>query len=116
MHHFDEAIAAHQQAAAIYSETGDRRGVATALNSIGLTLQQMRLFDEAIAAHQNAIDICRELGNRHCAATALHHLGLVLAEAGNPSEARQCWTEAANALISSGAEKEAAAVRGLLDP
>ena len=36
---FDEAITAHQDAAAIFRETGDRHGEGTALTNLGLALQ-----------------------------------------------------------------------------
>jgi tetratricopeptide (TPR) repeat protein len=51
---FEEAIAADQDAAAIYRETGDWHGEATALNNLGLALRQVRRFEEAITARQDA--------------------------------------------------------------
>ena len=62
---FDEAITAHQDAAAIYRDTGDRHGEGTARNNLGLALRQVRRFDEAITAHQDAAAIYRETGDRH---------------------------------------------------
>jgi tetratricopeptide (TPR) repeat protein len=37
---FGEAIEAHQQATAIYRETGDRHGEGMALNNLGLALRE----------------------------------------------------------------------------
>jgi tetratricopeptide (TPR) repeat protein len=75
---FGEAIAAHQDAAAIFRETGDWLREGMALNNLGLALREVRRFDEAITAHQDAAAIYRETGNRHSEGTALNNLGLAL--------------------------------------
>jgi tetratricopeptide (TPR) repeat protein len=62
---FDEAIAVHQDAAAIFRETGDRYGEGMALDNLGLALVEVRRFDEAITAYQEDLAICRETGDRH---------------------------------------------------
>jgi tetratricopeptide (TPR) repeat protein len=62
---FEEAITAHQSAAAIYRETSDRHREGMALNNLGITLREVRRFEEAITAHQSAAAIFREAGDRH---------------------------------------------------
>ena len=62
---FEEAITAHQDAAAIFRETGDRHGEGMALNNLGARAAEVRRFEEAITAHQDAAAICRETGDRH---------------------------------------------------
>ena len=47
---FEEAITAHQDAAAIFRETGDRHGEGIALGNLGVALAAMRRFEEAITA------------------------------------------------------------------
>ena len=42
MRRFDEAITAHQQALALFTELGDRHGEAVALNKLGAALQEAR--------------------------------------------------------------------------
>jgi len=59
----DEAIIAHQDAAAILRETCDRHGEGTALNNLGLALRKAGRFDVAITAHQDAAAIYRETGD-----------------------------------------------------
>ena len=54
MRRFDEAITAHQRAAALFAELGDRHDEAVTLGNLGLGLGQARRFDEAITAHQQA--------------------------------------------------------------
>ncbi len=62
---FEEAITAHQEAAAIYRETGDRYREGMALTNLGIALREVRRFDEAITAYQDAAAIYRETGDRH---------------------------------------------------
>jgi tetratricopeptide (TPR) repeat protein len=72
-----EAIAAHQDAAAIYRETADRHGEADALNYLGLALREAGRDGEAIAAHQDAAAIYRETADRHGEADALNNVKAV---------------------------------------
>ena len=74
MRQFDEAITAHQDAAAIYRETGDRHGEGGALNNLGVALVEVRQFDEAITAHQDAAAIYRETGDPHREDMAVNNL------------------------------------------
>ena len=62
---FEEAITAHQDAAAIYRETGDRHREGEALNNLGLALVGVRRFEEAIAVHEDSVAMYRETGDRH---------------------------------------------------
>ena len=75
---FEEAITAHQDAAAIFREAGDRYREGMALTNLGLALQEVRRFEEAISAHQDAAAIFREAGDRHREGMALNNLGMAL--------------------------------------
>ena len=75
---FEEAISAHQDAAAIFRETGDRHGEGLALNNLGLVLREVRRFEEAVSACQDAAAIFRETGDRHREGMALNNLGIAL--------------------------------------
>ena len=69
-----EAITAHQDAAAIFEETGDRhRREGVALNHLGLALPRKARgrVQEAITAHQDAAAIFEETGDRHREGIAL---------------------------------------------
>jgi tetratricopeptide (TPR) repeat protein len=70
----EEAITAHQDAAAIYRETGDRHREGNALNWLGLALRETGRSEEAITAHQDAAAIYRETGDRHSEGDALNNL------------------------------------------
>ena len=78
MRRFEEAITAHQDAAAIFRETGDRHGEGRALDNLGIALREVRRFEEAITAHQDAAAIFRETGDRHGEGGALDNLGTAL--------------------------------------
>jgi spore cortex formation protein SpoVR/YcgB (stage V sporulation) len=43
----EDAITAHQDAVAIYRETGDRHSEGIALNNLGLALREVRRVEEA---------------------------------------------------------------------
>jgi Flp pilus assembly protein TadD len=76
---FDEAITAHQDAAAIFRETGDRHSEGGALTNLGIALAGVRRFDEAMNAHQDAAAIFRETGDRHSEDIAVNNLKLAQA-------------------------------------
>jgi Tetratricopeptide repeat len=59
---FEEATTAHQDAATICRDTGDRHGEGMALNNLGLALQEAGGFDEAITADQDAAAIFWQMG------------------------------------------------------
>ncbi len=92
---FDEAMTVYQDAAAIYRDTGDRRGEGAALNNLGNALQEVRRFDEAITAHQDAAAIFRQTGDRHHEGMALDNLGAVLHEVRRFDEAITAHQDAA---------------------
>ena len=60
---FEEAITAHQDAAAIYRETGDRHREGMALTNLGLALREVGRFEEAITAGQDAAAAFRASGS-----------------------------------------------------
>ncbi|MGW7099622.1 tetratricopeptide repeat protein, partial [Streptomyces sp. NPDC054883] len=77
---FEEAIDAHQQAAARFTELGDHEGEGRALNNLGMALQQVRRFDEAIDAHQQAAARFTEMGDNE--SRVLNNLGTALQSRG----------------------------------
>jgi tetratricopeptide (TPR) repeat protein len=71
---FEEAIIAHQDAAAIYRDTGDRHREGLVLEGLGLVLDEAGRSREAMTAYQDAIAIYRETGDqdREAARGACH--------------------------------------------
>jgi tetratricopeptide (TPR) repeat protein len=98
MRGFEEAISAYQDAAAIYRETGDRRGDSITLNSLGIMRRNLRRFEEAISDHQGAAAISREIGDLQGEGIALSNLGGALLESRQVEEAAQAY-EAATAIF-----------------
>jgi hypothetical protein len=87
----DEAIRAHEEAASIYRETGDRHGEGIALNNLGLAIPKVwPRTNEAIATLQRAAAIFQETGDRHAEGSTLNNLGqgLVKNAALQPSNCR----------------------------
>ena len=92
---FAEAITAHQDAAAIYRETGDQHGEGRALMNLGNALQEVRQFEEAVTAYQDAAAIFREIGDRHGEGMTLDNLGNALREVRQFAEAITAHQDAA---------------------
>ena len=63
VHLLDEAITAHEKAAAIGRGWGDRMLQRRALISLGLSLQEADRFDETNTTHQDAAELLRTTGN-----------------------------------------------------
>jgi NifU-like protein involved in Fe-S cluster formation len=72
------AIAFHQDAAAIFRETGDRHAEGIALSNLGLALVKGQRIDEAIVAHQAATRIFKQTGDQHAEGSALNNLSVAL--------------------------------------
>jgi tetratricopeptide (TPR) repeat protein len=84
---FEEAIAAHRDAAAIFRATGQRHGEGMASHNLGMALEHVRRFDEAITAYLQDLAVCREYGDRNGEGQTLNNLGIVLREADRFEEA-----------------------------
>ena len=95
MRRFEEAITAHQDAAAIYRHTGDRHSEGGALTNLGNALRDVGRFEEAITACQDAAAIYRDTGDRHGEGGALTNLGNALQGVGRSEEAITALQDAA---------------------
>jgi tetratricopeptide (TPR) repeat protein len=93
---FDEAITAHQDAAAIFREIGDRWREGMALTNLGVTLRAVGRFEEAAAAYQKDLAICREIGDRQGEGQTLSNLGLMLQQMRRFDEAITAHQDAAS--------------------
>jgi tetratricopeptide (TPR) repeat protein len=82
-----EALAASQDALAIFREIGDRHLEGTALNNVGLALHREGRSEEAVTAYLEAIAILRETGDRRDEGMVLGNIGNPLQEVGRFEEA-----------------------------
>lgn len=83
----DEAIAACQNAVAIFAESGQRHWEGRAQTNLGIALREANKLDEAIGAHRKAVAIFRQVGDRRYEAVALTNLGSALRNAGRSADA-----------------------------
>ena len=84
---FDDALVTATISRDYARRLGDLANEATALNTLGIALREMRRFEEAITAHQYEATICRQSGDRHGEGKALGNLGTSLREARRFEEA-----------------------------
>jgi tetratricopeptide (TPR) repeat protein len=99
---FEEAITAHQEAAAIFRETKDKHSEGLALNNLGLAFREARQFEDAVTACQASISIFRKIRNRHGEGMALQNLGTVFSDQGRTEEAITAIRKAADIFRDTG--------------
>jgi len=94
---FDEGLRDLERSLALYEELGDRPGLATRLDDLGL--YHIRRggsgsLDRAQGNFERALAIRRELDDEHGTARSYHMLGWVYTDRGFAPQARQCFREA----------------------
>jgi tetratricopeptide (TPR) repeat protein len=99
---FSDWITLSQTALTAAQTLHDQRGQATALNSLGIALQEVGRFEEAITAHQDAAQIYRDTDDRHSEGTALTNLANALQEMGRFGEAITACQDAAQIFRGTG--------------
>ena len=89
-----DAMAAEEKTRDIYAATGDRRGLASALEvKAGLLADQGDLLG-AVDAYRQELSIARDIGNKRAEASALNNLALVYAQQGNETNVDRSYREA----------------------
>jgi predicted ATPase/DNA-binding winged helix-turn-helix (wHTH) protein len=84
-----------EQSLAINRQTGDRWGIATSLNAIGVCARDRGDYACALESFERSLSCWRELGDRLSAARCLHNLANVLKSPGEYARARAALEEAA---------------------
>ncbi|WP_159045623.1 tetratricopeptide repeat protein, partial [Streptomyces puniciscabiei] len=77
LHRYDEALAAHTTARALYEQTGDVDGQAAAWDNAGEVLRELHRYDEALAAHTTARTLYEQTGNNQGQAVVWNNTGAV---------------------------------------
>lgn len=85
---FDDGEQYAQESLAIARSIGDKRGIAWALNGIGVLNHWQGRHTEAIRCYEESLEIAREIGDMARVAGALNNIGLVKGELGQYQEAR----------------------------
>jgi class 3 adenylate cyclase/tetratricopeptide (TPR) repeat protein len=88
MRRYDEGEEYMQESLAIARSTNDKRGIAWALNGMGVLAQWRGWYTQAIRCYEESLTIAREIGDMTRTAGALNNIGLVKIELGLFDEAR----------------------------
>src|SRR5260370_4241985 len=98
----DAAAPLYERAKQIYDTAGDRNGVATELNRLGLLRWDHGDFDGAEVLFQKSSAIARESGDQGGIASALNNLALVLLDRGDLARAAQMYRQAYQIAMDTG--------------
>jgi excisionase family DNA binding protein len=106
----DFAVArAHlEQGVALFDAAGDRRGLATALDALGVVLRSARDPVLAVRHHQRALALRRDLGDHFGQALPLANLGMLALDRGALDEARALFQQALEITRVHGSQREIA--------
>ena len=85
----DAARAHAEEAAAGYRAAGHIRGLANALNMLGIVAASERKHEEAKALYEETKSMRESLGDEFALVTSLHNLGLLALDQGDHDEARK---------------------------
>ena len=88
------AVAAAEEAKAIYRQTGDRRGVGDAFKRQGIVWWSQGELAEARSAFEESATAYREIGDRRNVARSESNLAMVLLDTGDPSAAEAMFERA----------------------
>ena len=90
---YASARALYEESLAIERELGDKAGIATSLNNLGLVAKAQGDYASARALHEESLAIWRELGNKAGIAMSLNNLGNVAYAQGDYTSARALHEE-----------------------
>jgi DNA-binding winged helix-turn-helix (wHTH) protein/tetratricopeptide (TPR) repeat protein len=112
----DAAAAAASEAERIFSNAGDRKGVATSVNFGGILLENQGNAAAAKAKYEEALAIHRQIGNNLGVAAELDNLGDVLFALGDLAGSRGKYEEAMAIYREIGHENGVCLTKGSLGP
>src|SRR5262249_28230814 len=78
-----DAEARYAEAKQLFTDLGDRAGLARTLNNIALTQHRKHRDADAIATFGQALELAREVGDTQAQAWVLHNWGYLLADTGD---------------------------------
>ncbi len=90
---YEAAVSLLHQALDLQRREGDKQGVASSLNSLGLVSFEQGDYSTARALFEEGLSIFRELGDRKGIAYALNTLGFVFSNQGDYAQARPLFEE-----------------------
>jgi tetratricopeptide (TPR) repeat protein len=99
-----EAVECCETAVWLFRDVDDPRGLARALNALGLALVRQGRLETAVAPYQEAAEILGSVGEPHAQGQVLANLGAALRSQGRQEEARASWEDALARLEPGSAE------------
>lgn len=99
-----EAVECCETAVWLFRDLDEQRGLALALNGLGLALVREGRPQAAIAGYEEAAELLGSLGDRHAQGQVLANLGAALRSQGRSDEARASWEHALERLDPGSAE------------
>jgi tetratricopeptide (TPR) repeat protein len=91
---YEESLSAYRSALKIRKKTGDLKGLAVALNNIGLVRESQSKFDDAIANYIQSLKLSRRFHDPGTQAFALNNLGSVYFKIGDYKTSREMYDKA----------------------
>ena len=88
------SVESFETAVWMFRDLDEPRGLALALNGLGLALVRQRRLDDAVARYGEAVEILERLGDRHAHGQVLANLGTAQRTQGLSAEARASWEDA----------------------
>jgi Tetratricopeptide repeat len=89
-----EAVECCETAVWLFRDLEEERGLARALNVLGLALVRQGRPEAAVAAYEESAEILARLDEPHAQGQVLANLGAALRSQGRQEEARASWTDA----------------------
>jgi diguanylate cyclase (GGDEF)-like protein len=93
LQHTEKALGAFRRSLQIREELGDKKGIATCLNRIGVIYTQMGNYPKAQATSEKALHLAEEVTNKSEMINSLEHLADLHAAQGNYQRALQYMRE-----------------------
>ncbi|HEY5949931.1 MAG TPA: tetratricopeptide repeat protein, partial [Kofleriaceae bacterium] len=84
---YDEADARNTEAKQLFTDLGDRAGLARTLNNVALALHRKHRDSEAMTTFADALEIAQEVGDTQAQAWVLHNWGYLMADTGDLTKA-----------------------------
>lgn len=89
----NKATAALSEAKRVYTDVGNRGGLAEALSGLGNVMRWQGELQDAKRNFESALAISRETGDTRMVATALNNIAIILVDQGKRTEAKKLYDE-----------------------
>ncbi len=98
----DQALEYYEQSLALYEESGNRQGIAAALNGLGSVFKQKGDLDRALDFYKRSLVLQEEIGDKLNIAKALNNIGLTYENQGELDRTMEYFQRSLTLLEESG--------------